>query len=298
MKTLISLPPLFPSKALRKPAKISARARSSDDGIPADEVRVLAKFKSRHNDIRVLEVSRRADHPFAGSRLLLLDAPGNIHSISFLLRTLTSTYFDVFASLPPLLPPGPVGVLGFGAGSAARLLLHLYPHREVHGWELDPSVISVAGEYFGLKKLQKQHPRKLFVYVGDALEEADVEGGFAGVLVDLFMKGRVVRELQEEEGWERVRRTLRRGGRVMVNCGGRCVEAEDGGDGGAVMEETLAAMGRVFGADKVFVLRLGGGDGVVAMTGEEPDFRAWKEGLVEGLRGYVDMWVPLGSWKS
>ncbi|KAJ6799401.1 uncharacterized protein M6B38_207885 [Iris pallida] len=121
MKTLISLPPLFPSKALRKPAKISARARSSDDGIPADEVRVLAKFKSppqRHPRARGLPPCgppvrgvppppprRPGEHP----QHLLPPPDPHLH----LLRRLR---------LPPLLPPGPVGVLGFGAGSAARLL--------------------------------------------------------------------------------------------------------------------------------------------------------------------------------
>ncbi|XP_019087686.1 PREDICTED: uncharacterized protein LOC104726915, partial [Camelina sativa] len=112
-----------------------------DGGIPADEVKTIAKFKSRHNYIRVIEVSRKTNHPLAGSRLLLLDNPGNIHSISFLLKTLTDSYFDVFATLPPIIPPGPIGILGFGAGSTARLILELYPPEfTVHGWELDPSV--------------------------------------------------------------------------------------------------------------------------------------------------------------
>lgn len=32
---------------------------------------------------QVLEVARYSDHPLAGARVLLLDAPGNIHSIYF-----------------------------------------------------------------------------------------------------------------------------------------------------------------------------------------------------------------------
>ncbi|TQD76300.1 hypothetical protein C1H46_038186 [Malus baccata] len=97
-----------------------------------------------HNYIRVLEVSKRADDPFTGSRLLL-DNPGNIHSISFIFKSLTSTYFDVF-TFPPIILPGPIGILGFGAGSAARSILDLYPEVVVHGWELDPSVIGVGRE--------------------------------------------------------------------------------------------------------------------------------------------------------
>nr|XP_010940133.1 uncharacterized protein LOC105058784 [Elaeis guineensis] len=268
-------------------------AKNDDDGILADDVKMLAKFKSRHNYIRVLEVSRRADHPLAGSRLLLLDNPGNIHSISFLFKCLTSTYFDIFATLPPILPPGPIAILGFGAGSAARLILHLYPETEIHGYELDPSVIAVAREFFSLTKLEKQNQDRLFIYVDDALN-ADYKGGFAAILVDLFSKGSVIPELQDSRTWKELRKRLRKGGRMMVNCGGSCVESEDPKrDGESVKEETLRAMSRVF-ADQVFVLNLDHRkeDSSVALTGPLPDLEAWKEALPASLRCYVDMWTP------
>lgn len=271
-------------------------AAPRDDGIPADDVKTLARFKSRHNYIRVLEVSRRCDHPFAGSRLLLLDSPGNIHSISFLLKPLTSTYLDVFATLPPIVPTGPIGVLGFGAGSAARLLLELYPRAVVHGWELDPAVIDVAREYFGLLRLESDHQDRIFIHIGDALK-ASARDGFAGVLVDLFSKGRLVPELQDPRTWERLRKGLRRGGRLMVNVGGSCVEAEDKSrDGRATMEETLEAMREVFGQE-LQVLRLGNreDDSSLALTGRMPDLDAWKAGLPKSVRCYADMWRPISG---
>ncbi|XP_015882481.3 uncharacterized protein LOC107418308 [Ziziphus jujuba] len=267
--------------------------KTQDDGIPFEDVKLLVKFKSRHNYIRVLEVSRKADHPFAGSRLLLLDGPGNIHSIYFPLKPFTDTYLDVFATFPPILPPGPIGILGFGAGSAARLILELYPQVVVHGWELDPSVIGVGREYFGLSKLEKQYPDRLFVYVGNALA-ANVRGGFSGILVDLFCNGSLVPELQDPKTWEKLRKCLRKGGRVMVNVGGSCVEAEDSRrNGKVVMEDTLKAMRRVF-RDKLFVLSLGNRkeDSSVALTGALPDLDVWKKVLPGSLVGYVDMWMP------
>lgn len=288
---------LIPPKRRRQ--CVSAAA-TQDDGIPADDVKTLARFKSRHNYIRVLEVSRRCDHPFAGSRLLLLDSPGNIHSISFLLKPLTSTYLDVFATLPPLLPPGPIGVLGFGAGSAARLLLELYPRGVVHGWELDPAVIDVAREYFGLSRLESDHQGRIFIHIGDALR-ASARDGFAGLLVDLFSKGCLVPELQDRRTWERLRKALRRGGRLMVNVGGSCVEAEDKTrDGRAVMAETLEAMREVFGEEEVQVLRLGNreDDSSLALTGRMPDLDAWRAGLPKPLRCYADMWRPIGGQYS
>ncbi|KAJ4974532.1 hypothetical protein NE237_007706 [Protea cynaroides] len=263
---------------------------TQDDGIPVDLVQVLVKFKSRYNYIRVLEVSRKADHPFAGSRLLLLDSPGNIHSISFLFKLFTNTYFDVFATFPAILPPGPLGILGFGAGSAARLILELYQQVEIHGWELDRSVISVAREYFGLSKLEKQNPDKLFIYVGDALK-ASHRDGFSGILVDLFSKGCLVPELQEPRTWEKLKRSLRKGGRIMVNVGGSCVEAEDRRrDGRLIMEESLKAMHQVF-PGQLLVLNLGNRkeDSSIALTGELPDLSEWKQKLPKSLMFYVDI---------
>ncbi|KAM7475498.1 hypothetical protein LguiB_022741 [Lonicera macranthoides] len=281
-------------KSQKTPNPHPKTATHQDDGIPIDDVKTLAKFKSRHNYIRVLEVSRKADHPFAGSRLLLLDGPGNIHSIYFLFKTLTHTYFDVLATLPPILPPGPLGILGFGAGSSAKLLLELYPTGVVHGWELDPAVILVGREYFGLSRLERDYPDRLFVYIGNALH-AGVKGGFAGLLVDLFSKGRLIPELQDPRTWERLKKGLREGGRIMVNAGGDCVESEDmGRDGRLVMEDTLKAMSKVFGKEEVRVLRLGNvkEDSSIALTGKMPDVEEWKKGLPKSLRVYAHMWQP------
>ncbi|KMT10678.1 hypothetical protein BVRB_5g117910 [Beta vulgaris subsp. vulgaris] len=274
----------------------SSPTKTQDDGIPIDYVKTLVKFKSRYNYIRVLEVSRKSDHPFRGSRLLLLDGPGNIHSINFLFRTLTDTYFDVFATLPPILPPGPIGVLGFGAGSAAKIILELYPQVVVHGWEIDPAVIDVGRKYFGLSKLEKQFPDRVFVYIGDALK-ASVRDGFSGILVDLFSEGSLIPELQDPLTWKNLKKKLRRGGRIMVNVGGSCVEAEDSRrDGKLVMEESLKAMYKVF-PGQLYVLGLGNreDDSSLALTGDFPDLIAWKKAMPKSLRGYVDMWTPFGG---
>jgi len=127
-----------------------------------DDLQLVADVRSPHNHIRVVDVSpRAAGHPLAGARLLLLDGPGNIHSLSFPRRAhrcpLTATYLDAFAALPPLLPRPSLAVLGFGAGSAARALLHFHPGLSVHGWELDPAVLAVARDFFGLAELRKDH---------------------------------------------------------------------------------------------------------------------------------------------
>ena len=110
----------------------------------------------------------------------------------------------------------------------------------------------VRREYFGLSKLEKGHPDKLFIYIGNALN-ASVRNGFSGILVDLFCKGSLISELQDPGTWEKLRKRLRKGGRIMVNVGGSCVEAEDSRrDGKVAMEESLKAMHKVFGDQFLF----------------------------------------------
>ncbi|KAJ4840644.1 hypothetical protein Tsubulata_033200 [Turnera subulata] len=294
---LVTTPPKSSQQETHHPSvPETTKTQEEEDGIPMEDVNIIAKFKSRHNYIRVLEVSRKADHPFAGARLLLLDGPGNIHSISFLFKPFTGTYFDVFATLPPIIPPGPIAVLGFGAGSAARLILELYKQPVVHGWELDPAVIMVGRKYFRLKEVEREHKDRIFIYVGNALQ-ASVENGFSGIIVDLFSRGSLIPELQDPQTWEKMRKSLRNGGRIMVNVGGSCVEAENRRrDGKKVMEDTLKAMQRVFG-EKLFVLSLGNGqdDSSLALTGHLPDLDLWRKAVPRSLKHYVHMWTQFSS---
>lgn len=154
-------------------------------------------------------------------------------------------------------------------------------------------MISVGREYLGVSKLERQYPDRLFINIGNGLN-ASVKNGFAGLLVDLFSEGCVIPELQDPETWERLKKRVRKGGRIMVNVGGRCVEAEDlNRDGGVIMEETLKAMDKVFPGE-VFVMSLGNGDSCIAFTGElmPEDVNVWKKALPKSFKSYVDMWVP------
>ncbi|WVZ83760.1 hypothetical protein U9M48_030865 [Paspalum notatum var. saurae] len=302
----IPLPSARPILRLSCTTTPAAAARSPDAHPLPDELQLVAEVRSPYNHIRVADVSpRAAGHPLAGARLLLLDAPGNIHSLCFPRRAAgplfaaTGTYFDAFATLPPLLPRPSVAVLGFGAGSAARALLQLYPDDlVVHGWELDPAVLAVARDFFGLAELEAAHAARLTVRVGDALRAEPPPGGvgFGGVLVDLFSRGSVLPELQDPGTWRRLHGILlARGGRMMVNCGGRCVEAEEEGrDGGEVRDATLRAMAVAFGKGMVSVTDVDGS--WVALTGPPvtapEEEAAWKERLPAELRRFVDAWRP------
>lgn len=211
------------------------------------------------NYITVVEIAREANHSLAGARILLLDDPGNIHSVYYQHKVLTNSYYDEFATLVPLLPDGPVGFLGLGAGAAAHVLHHFFPTVDMHGWELDQEIITTARTFFHLSKLEEggeglsedillvedspgasaesksafvdqivtsgagnpkssEKSGKLTVHIGDALgPEAIVEGGFAGLVVDLFADGRVIAALQEPQTWQHLKDKLRPGGEAPYN---------------------------------------------------------------------------------
>ncbi|XP_024522520.1 uncharacterized protein LOC9655265 isoform X1 [Selaginella moellendorffii] len=281
-----------------------------------EDVKVLTKFRSRHNLVQVLEISRRADSTLAGSRVLLLDRPGNIHSVHFFFKVLTGSYYDSFAMLPPLIPPGPIAILGLGAGTAARIIHHFWPRLEIHGWEMDASVVGVGRRYFGMLDLENGKPSdlagmdedeedndsgycsgeelgKLVVHIGDALaRDAVVQGGFAGIIVDLFWQGRVIAPLQRARTWRELGERLKPGGRIMVNCGGSCVEAEDRRDGDATMRETVAALMEAFPGGGVSTRTFFPHDNCVAMTGAFPDLAAWRRELPKCLWPSVSEWRP------
>ncbi|KAK4370816.1 hypothetical protein RND71_010291 [Anisodus tanguticus] len=168
----------------------------------------------------------------------------------------------------------------------------MYPHGVIHGYELDPAVISVGREYFGLSKVEKQYPDRLFIYISNAIN-ASVKDGYAGLIVDLFSKGCLIPELQDPQIWEKLKVKLKKGGKIIVNVGGSCVEPEDiRRDGKVIMEETLMAMNKVFEGE-VYVLNLGNRkqeDSSVAIAGGLPDLEKWRMSLPKPLRFYVDMW--------
>ena len=71
-----------------------------------------------------------------------------------------------------------------------------YPERDMAGWELDPAVVMAARLYMGMDEVEATG--KLTCHTGDALvPEATVEGGFAGIIVDLFAKGTILTSLTE-----------------------------------------------------------------------------------------------------
>jgi spermidine synthase len=138
--------------------KSSAASEKKSNDVDPGHMSILTQYATRYNFVRVLEVSRRADSVLAGSRVLLLDKPGNVHSIYQKWRVLTDSYYDIMTTIPAVIPEGPVGILGLGAGTVARLISHFWPEIDMYGWELDVGVVQVARKYFDLEEIELKEP--------------------------------------------------------------------------------------------------------------------------------------------
>ncbi|KAH9607663.1 hypothetical protein KSS87_011632 [Heliosperma pusillum] len=139
---------------------------------------------------------------------------------------------------------------GLGGGTVAHQLLHFWPTLCIHGWELDEVLVDRARQFFGLSELEKANNSSgiLKIYVGDALSRmASIEGGYAGIVVDLFSDAKVLQELEKAETWFEMRDKLMPNGRIMVNCGGDVLCDESGWE----KNLTIQAMCEAFGKEMV-----------------------------------------------
>jgi spermidine synthase len=194
-----------------------------------------------------------------GARVLTLDDTSNLHSVyrPGLMHT-TGAYWDALALLPALVPPGPIALLGLGAGTVAHLMHAHHPDRVLRGWELDGSVVALARMHMGMAELEDSGA--LQVVIGDALVppgERDLRTA-AGVIVDLFSNGQLLPQLEQPDSWSVIRHHLAPGGRVMANLGAAPMQGVTGASHDAQSSRArtaLAAMAEAF-------------DGATAAVGE------------------------------
>ncbi|PPD84651.1 hypothetical protein GOBAR_DD18427 [Gossypium barbadense] len=88
----------------------------------------------------------------------------------------------------------------WGGGTAAHLMLDVWPSLQLEGWEIDEILIDKAREYFGLSNLEKCNDvgGQLQVHIDDAFShEQHRPSGYAAIVIDLFSDGKVLSQLQE-----------------------------------------------------------------------------------------------------
>ncbi|KAL3135876.1 hypothetical protein ABBQ32_007432 [Trebouxia sp. C0010 RCD-2024] len=206
----------------RRGVKLATRAATAYEVAFTSEqpYYVLPDKRSMLQKITVVKTWQFAgDHDMkevAGATALILDASGSIHSLFREDTVITGSYWDACSLLPPLIPDGPIGILGLGAGTVARTMHHFWPGVKMEGWDLDGSIYPVAREHMGLQQLEDSGA--LVCHTGDALaDDAVVQGGFAGIVVDLFAEGQILPALCEVDVWKQLAQRLRPGGRIIAN---------------------------------------------------------------------------------
>eukprot|EP00798_Chlamydomonas_sp_ICE-L_P008117 gene8117-1365_t len=198
------------ARTCSKPVRIAAKAAQADrvhSGDPGGPQLLYSATSVYSNNIQVIQSMR-------GARILILDKSGNINSMYKKETYITNSYWDYLATFPQFCSEGTIGILGLGAGTVARTIAEYYPDVRMVGWEIDPVVVMAARLCFGIDDLEDDNV--LNVKTGDALDtKSSVPGGFDGIVVDLFLGGKLV------EAWRGIKQRLKHGvgAKVMVNLG-------------------------------------------------------------------------------
>ncbi|XP_061353955.1 uncharacterized protein LOC133298641 [Gastrolobium bilobum] len=279
---------------------VAAQQQEQQEQDEEENFQLLTALKSDYNDIMIVDTPK--------SRILLLDSSHNIHSILYKEQKWTGSYWDEFASLPAIVPKGPIAILGLGGGTAAHLMLDLWPSLQLEGWEIDQILIDKARDLFGLSDLEKRTEDGgiLNVHIGDVfVPSADLQGRYAGIVVDLFSDGKVLPQLQEVSTWLELHERLMTNGRFMVNCGGN-----DGGssvsDGSTdpeilsndeiwLLNPTLKALSTAFPGQLSWKrMAKENGANFMALTGSLPDLKSWSASVPSPLSASVKDWRSCG----
>ncbi|KAL1536575.1 putative polyamine aminopropyl transferase [Salvia divinorum] len=274
----------FVGSSCKKSGRFKVKATASQQ---EDDFHVLTAIQTRHNNIVIVDTCE--------SRLLLLDSTHNVHSMLNKESKWTGSYWDEFSALPAVVPPGPIAIFGLGGGTAAHLMLDLWPSLQLHGWEIDEILTHLSRDYFGLSDLEK-HTREgglLSIHIGDVFSpEAAISGGYAGIIVDLFAEGKVLPQLEQAATWLQLSDKLMPGGRFMVNCGGA-------GEGDAVSRDNdswklnaaIRALCEAFSGQVNWKkMPKGAGENYLALTGILPDLSAWCAALPFQLSSSINQW--------
>jgi spermidine synthase len=166
---------------------------------------VIYRTESIHNIIEV------HDHP--RERVLYLNYAAGVQTIEVKGEVLTGDYFDLFLLGPHLSGGRKVLMLGAAGGIAMKQMAAVFPEAEITGVDLDPEVLRVAREYFGLGG----YPRIRLVaedarwYLARATERYDV------IAVDLYVTGTIPFFTATTEFFALARERLTEGGVLLIN---------------------------------------------------------------------------------
>jgi spermidine synthase len=172
---------------------------------PAPPAHVMLRTESIHNIIEVQD--------FPKLRALYLNYTTGVQTLEAKGEVLTGEYFDLFLLGPYFKGGKKVLMLGAAGGVAMKQIAAVFPETEITGVDLDPAVLRVARDYFGLK----DHPRIRLVaedarwFLQRSTERYDV------IAIDLYVTGTIPFFTATTEFFTLVRERLTDNGVMVMN---------------------------------------------------------------------------------
>lgn len=202
---------------------------------PTPPATLLWSGESAYNRILVFERN--------GLRWLVLNDPRYAQTYEKVGSNHSGFYLDEFALGPEIVPAKNLLVLGMGAGGSIAASRAVSPNLEIDAVEIDPEVVRIAGDYFGLPK----NDERLHVHIADARPWlAKQNGRWDLVHVDLFQGGPWVPfYLTTVEFFRLVRSRMTPEGVLMVNVLDKSPEQELLESIGATMKQAFPSVERL-----------------------------------------------------
>lgn len=214
---------------------------------------VIDKLENDQGTVSILQLGECEESCMSHAKVLCINGIELAQSVWWPHKIWTKSYYDDFATFPPLLPPGPVAILGLGGGTGARILRHTWPDLQIHGWEVNPAVVELARKHFGFEELEITGAGKLkrkisekrttglrrknnkqssgyqcpipaenegsvTVHLESAFRLSMLGVQFSGIIVDLADSEGTLNELERKSVWKDIKSCLHPQGRVFVNC--------------------------------------------------------------------------------
>jgi predicted membrane-bound spermidine synthase len=175
---------------------------------------VLYETESPYNYIQVVEQSN-------GCRQLLLNEGGGIHSLTCPNRLETPGPWDYFLigpyfNAPPHRPEDVdnVALIGLAAGTTARQLTEVYGPIPIDGVEIDPEIVRVGEEYFGMNQ-----PNLTPIIADGRYFLARTEEVYSVIGVDAYRLPYIPPHLTTVEFFQQARDHLTHDGVLVINVG-------------------------------------------------------------------------------
>ncbi len=177
---------------------------------------MIYEQESLYNYIQVTQASD-------GTRELILNEGQAVHSIYNPRQLLTGWYWDYFLAAPFFnsgFQPSQLhrmAIIGLAGGTIARQFSAAYPQVQIDGVEIDPAIVDVARQYFGMNAANEPH---LHVFEQDGRAFArQTRASYDVIAIDAFQQPYIPFHLTTEEFFSELRDHLADDGVLALNTG-------------------------------------------------------------------------------